>query len=341
HDWFLFGSRGVDFFFVLSGFVIAYVHWSDLGRSERIPRYAAKRFVRVYPVLWAVSIPMICASWLISSEYLPASWQDQFNIATTSLTLLPSQLPPLPDVAWTLKHEVLFYALYALVLCRPRLGSALLLGWAALCASYLAGGHDSNFLVDFLLSPYNLEFLLGVGCGWLMRNRSVPCPRLIFGLGLVGFIAAGFSYVPPPVLHAWDPNPTTGGQLAGFSLSSALIILGLAQISLSRPTTVPRPLALLGNASYSIYLIHVPAISAACKALKLAVGEVDPLVALALASSAGALAGVGMHLLVELPILKAGRQALSLEPRRGVAENRPQRNPGETPAAIRAIKEPA
>src|SRR5260221_692054 len=38
---------GVDFFFVLSGFIITFVHWDDVGRPGRLTRYASRRFTRV------------------------------------------------------------------------------------------------------------------------------------------------------------------------------------------------------------------------------------------------------------------------------------------------------
>jgi peptidoglycan/LPS O-acetylase OafA/YrhL len=343
HEVFLFGSRGVDFFFVLSGFVIAFVHWEDLGRPQRVGRYLLKRLVRVYPVLWVVSIGMIFASCLISSEYMPSAWQDKLNVIVTSLTLLPSQFAPLPDVVWTLKHEVLFYALYALVLWNPRVGLGLLLVWAGLCGSYLTGWYEANFLTDFLLSPYNLEFLLGVCCGYVMRTRGVRFPRLTCALGVVGFAVAGLLYVPPPVMHPWIPNPTTGPQVFQFAVSSALIILGLAQISASSSVRPPKLFVLLGAASYSIYLIHVPAISAGCKVLMVLDRfiPVQPLAALALVCASGTVAGILLHWYVEQPLLKLARK-LVLPDARGFGVKAPQHSPLPEvlqPAALRAVEE--
>ena len=57
-DW---GASGVDFFFVLSGFIIYFIHRPDLGRPERLRGFALKRLVRVYPIYWVacgVVIPL-------------------------------------------------------------------------------------------------------------------------------------------------------------------------------------------------------------------------------------------------------------------------------------------
>src|SRR5271166_6887268 len=48
-------GAGVDFFFVLSGFVITYAHWRDIGRPERVKTYYIKRFLRIYPPYWIVT----------------------------------------------------------------------------------------------------------------------------------------------------------------------------------------------------------------------------------------------------------------------------------------------
>jgi peptidoglycan/LPS O-acetylase OafA/YrhL len=48
------GWAGVDFFFVLSGFIIWHVHAGDIGQDGRLGRYLWNRFTRLYPVYWAV-----------------------------------------------------------------------------------------------------------------------------------------------------------------------------------------------------------------------------------------------------------------------------------------------
>src|SRR3984885_1419086 len=44
-----FGHAGVDFFFVLSGFIISFVHRKDVGRPDRLGHYLERRFTRVFP----------------------------------------------------------------------------------------------------------------------------------------------------------------------------------------------------------------------------------------------------------------------------------------------------
>ena len=51
---FNFGYCGINYFFVLSGFVIFLAHEKDIGQAARVPMFLWKRFRRVYPVLWMV-----------------------------------------------------------------------------------------------------------------------------------------------------------------------------------------------------------------------------------------------------------------------------------------------
>lgn len=46
------GYIGVDFFFVLSGFIITYNHFHDIGNQTKLPPYFIKRLMRVYPIYW-------------------------------------------------------------------------------------------------------------------------------------------------------------------------------------------------------------------------------------------------------------------------------------------------
>ncbi len=53
-------NLGVDFFFVLSGFIIALAHNNDLGQPKQIIGYFKKRLIRIYPIYW-VYLTMFCA----------------------------------------------------------------------------------------------------------------------------------------------------------------------------------------------------------------------------------------------------------------------------------------
>lgn len=49
---FQFGYTGVDFFFVLSGFIIFFAHASDIGKRDSLLAYVTKHLIRIYPIYW-------------------------------------------------------------------------------------------------------------------------------------------------------------------------------------------------------------------------------------------------------------------------------------------------
>ena len=72
----LFGSGryGVDFFFVLSGFIICYAHWDDIASNSinsapRVIRFAKRRFVRIYPTYWLVFLITIIPLYFITTQF--------------------------------------------------------------------------------------------------------------------------------------------------------------------------------------------------------------------------------------------------------------------------------
>ncbi len=52
------GWLGVYFFFVLSGFIILFAHWKDLGRPGQLKRYAWRRFFARLSGLLGLSHPV-------------------------------------------------------------------------------------------------------------------------------------------------------------------------------------------------------------------------------------------------------------------------------------------
>ena len=120
-DFFGFGHAGVDFFFVLSGFIITLVHRRDLGRPAALGRFCYRRFVRIYPLYWIVTA-IVCVLALFSPDRAARLAPGHL---VASLLLLPHGQDPLLGVGWTLEHEMLFYLAFALAIASRRLGLVL------------------------------------------------------------------------------------------------------------------------------------------------------------------------------------------------------------------------
>ena len=115
------GGLGVEFFFTLSGFVMAMTHGGQIGRAGAIPGFLWTRFRRLYPLLWVVLALQCAVNPGVAALFTLRQWVNW-------ITLNPAQVLDLISVLWTLKLEVSFYVLLALAML-PVVGRAVLLAW--------------------------------------------------------------------------------------------------------------------------------------------------------------------------------------------------------------------
>lgn len=298
--WFRFGHAGVDFFFVLSGFIILYVHADDRGRPERLRNYACRRAVRIYPIYWAVTVAMIAASFVVASiAALPAMAPDRLFL---SFLLLPQSGYPLVSVAWSLQHEMLFYVLFGIMILNRNLGRAIFAIWAAIIACCIFVEPQTT-LLQFVGRDFNILFFVGMAAAMAVRTRSIPWPRMMVVIGAVIFFTGG-------VLEngGLDLKELLGRVVYGTG--AALMVMGLVECERSAGWKVPSWFLWIGAASYSIYLVHLNVLIVVQKSAgALGLGAVLPgLVVLAVVVLAAVAAGLVCYILVERPLLAMLRQ---------------------------------
>jgi exopolysaccharide production protein ExoZ len=256
------GSRGVDLFFVLSGFIIAYVHAGDLGRPRRLFHYFYSRFVRIYPSVWIMTL-LALAVYLLGFGGADKMAKLSAGSIIDSFFLLPQSGDALVNVTWSLKFEIFFYLLFSLAILRRSLGFWVIALWqAAVLLLYLSGGQLEWSWVSFYLRPITLEFGLGVGCAWLVLHRSRfqwLDPRGFLGgvLALAVLIFLGAELIEAYRPAGIAPLP----EFLVFGGSAAVIVVSLALLDLKAAFVPPRLLVGLGAASYAIYLVHFSTIS--------------------------------------------------------------------------------
>lgn len=260
------GDAGVEFFFVLSGFLITIVHRRDFGQPKALRGYVTKRLLRVYPTYW-----LICGAVGLAALFVPSLRQAlPADVSTfiAGLTLVPLDPAvvggtgsPILFVAWSLQYEITFYAMFAVAILSRVAGVVLVAGWIVLYALSLAGVAD-GFPLTLLSNNLLLLFGLGVACAYLVRSDlPVPAPRLIAAAAAVAFVAYGLY----EVRAAHDASTGLDRRLVYGALSS-LIVIGLVRAEATGALVVKnRWMGILGDASYALYLIHVPVISALVK----------------------------------------------------------------------------
>ena len=305
---FTFGRAGVDFFFVLSGFVITYVHLADIGRPGVFGSFWFKRLLRIYPTYWIVA-GLYFALLFISPT--PDRAEREVAHAVASVLLLPEMVEPVLGVGWSLRHELLFYALFSVALLQRQVGLVLLGVWGGLIGfsmvvQCVTGAPYFGGLAGVLVfRGFNAEFFFGIGVAVLVRRGWVWGPGWLAGLGLAGFLATGLweSFGVAP-MHEWPVR-----NLA-YAASAAATLYGVATLDRAGWTRVPRVALRLGAASYSIYLTHVPAILLVEFALRFVTPhvwmpvEVGFFVVMAVA----VIGGTVFSEVVEQPLLRWGRR---------------------------------
>src|SRR3546814_13315098 len=87
---------------------------SDIGNPDRAGGYALKRFIRLYPLYWLLTVAILLGSGLTGGVNTPPR-EPADILSTLSLFHFPSYSPPL-TVAWPLFHEVLFYSIFLVLI---------------------------------------------------------------------------------------------------------------------------------------------------------------------------------------------------------------------------------
>ena len=309
------GFTGVDFFFLLSGFLMVWVHRGDFDQPSRVMRYFGKRVTRIYPVYW-----VLCAVLIPVTLRLPALRQNQIAPSASSLIasllLLPSQGPRLLGVTWTLEYELLFYLAFSLFFFSSRAAVGLFGVWfVAIVGAAIWGPLPlvptgapqlHPWWIGFLLNLHIVEFFLGMVLAWMVqRGVRLRRPALLLGLGIGLVVAVN---VVAFVRGSETLSLDQGHRVAtiGAGLIAALIVFSAVQMEQGRPFAVPAALRLLGAASYSIYLTHFLVISfVRVVALRSArIGALPPALLLAFIVVVGLVPGLLLHLLVERPLLR-------------------------------------
>lgn len=253
-------APAVDFFFVLSGFVISYAYDEKLASGLFWNRFFLARIIRLYPLYLVGLILGSLVVWFLEHPISPARF---FSTIGMNLFMLPYPLAmdanttplfPLNFPAWSLFVELVANLTYAAL--APRLGNKLLAmivcaGFLGLVATGLITGtlDEGTQRLQILGGLARVAFSFFAGVALYRRWRLRPTrfhlhPALLFVLLLL-----------PLMLK---PGPPFGWlyELAVLTLyMPAIVWLG----SGSRPVGIWLPVSVtLGALSYPLYMIHAP-----------------------------------------------------------------------------------
>ena len=260
-----FGAFGVDIFFCISGFMIMFT-------TEKNTKYFfRKRLIRILPLYYIMTIGTYLLLVLFPSMFQQT--RPHLSYLIKSLLFLPFDIgggviQPLVRIGWTVNCEMLFYLLFFIafhismryrgLICGAFL--AVLVGVVQIFAPAISSWHSplGSILAPVLTfygDPVMLEFLFGIAAYYLLRylyrRHSIhPVSKSVS-------IASAVSI---PVIFCLLAYFTPRINVIGFRRLPlwglpALLLLLLAFLAGLR-LTMPRFWVLLGNISYSLYLVH-------------------------------------------------------------------------------------
>ncbi len=233
------GQSGVDLFFIVSGFVMMLVS----GRERSPLRFAVSRWTRIVPLYWAVTF---VAAFL---DHPPATK------LITSLLFWPASPYPVVIQGWSLNLEMAYYALFAVALVGPIRWRVPILAVAigVLCVVLPVLLPPSRPL-QALSDPLAVEFLAGAALYVAWVRGAVPAGAGAWLLLLAGGLALGATHFLGGGAEGWF-------RVAAWGIPALAIVTGC--LGIERSGHLPRLplLGALGEASYSIYLTHVVAMS--------------------------------------------------------------------------------
>ncbi|MFZ5668105.1 MAG: acyltransferase family protein [Pseudomonadota bacterium] len=240
------GQAGVDVFFVISGFVM----WTTTaGRPARPGRFLVRRLIRVAPLYWLVTLALAAAVVAFPARFPDLSAEPRHLLLSMAFVqhYNPAGVPfPLLAPGWTLNYEAVFYLVFAAGLFLPEERRLFAVTFALLVLA-LAGFFWPPFYI-LLLNPLFLEFLAGVWIARLAQLRFLP-ER---GVGWFLFGGALMLFTLIQLLNRdWDLwRPLIWGAPA------VLLVLGAVSVEADGGWGSLPGLKTLGDASYSIYLVH-------------------------------------------------------------------------------------
>jgi len=255
----------VDFFFVLSGFVIAHAYDERLGRGLTGLEFLRRRVIRLFPLyLVASALAAMAAAAAVFVLHDASQWTagKLLICVTLAAVMLPSPVTPLlfplNDASWSLFFEFVANGIYAtrvwqrgpLVTVVPALAVIGLVVLVTLCGTVDRGAQwDDPWWYALFGGGVRVMYSFTVGLLIYRHRAALPAPRIpVIALMI---ILAALLWVDPP--GGWRP---VFDLVFVLVLSPAIVAVGYRSAPRTRP--LARFCGFLGSISYPIYVLHRP-----------------------------------------------------------------------------------
>ena len=273
------GYLAVDFFFILSGFVIGYAYDDRWKMTMTVKDFVKRRLIRLHPMVVMGAILGACTFYIQGSEKWDGS-QVSLSVLMLAmllnLFLIPAipgskvevrgngEMYPLNGPSWSLFFEYIGNILYALFIRRLSTKSLALLvslsgiGLAAFAISGLSGyGHLGVgwTLLDYNLIGGFLRLMFSFSAGLLMSRVFKPV-KIRGAFWICSIILLGLFSV--PYLEGTDPICINGLYESFCIIIVFPILIWLGASGTTTDIKSTKICKFLGDISFPLYIIHYP-----------------------------------------------------------------------------------
>jgi exopolysaccharide production protein ExoZ len=247
-----FGHFGVDIFFVISGFIIAYMV------SKNTDHFLIKRIIRIVPLYFLVTIAIVLTSMEpINLINKTISVSDFIR----SILFIPPESgnkdSPIIGQGWTLNYEMFFYAImYLCIIFTKKYLTIVCLSILALIIIGLNLLNPANYIMAYYKNSISLEFIYGIALYHFYKY--VNTSKISFNKTAKVIILLSLAIISYGFLAFNDFAKFISHREYLFDGIPALILV--ASILFLEENIKPAKIILfgikLGEASYAMYLIH-------------------------------------------------------------------------------------
>ncbi|QHM71105.1 acyltransferase family protein [Mixta intestinalis] len=247
------GQFGVDLFFIISGYIMCYT--TD-GKKCNFGQFISRRFKRIIPLYWAITgVALII--YIIAPSMVNSSGGETSIIS--SWTLFPLGKKLLVNNGWTLSYEFAFYFIFAAGLMFNSAGKRILAVSLVLLCLVLLGFffQPDNPSLKFITKFIMLEFILGMVAFYILKRMTLS-RRVCFALLTLGILLLVIQNE-TGVYQSVAGRLVSGGVPMFFIFSG---FVGLEDFFKSSAFWGKDLLILIGESSYSLYLVHAFTVAA-------------------------------------------------------------------------------
>lgn len=243
------GAKGVDIFFVISGFVMVITSQKFVNFKGSWKDFLTARLIRIVPLYWTATTVKLVVLLLMSSVVLHANF-DWWMIFK-SYFFVPSrnidgEIRPFLGVGWTLVFEMFFYLVFTTALLF-RKNIYIFVGVFLFIFSLLSIYKEDNYSPWwYLMDPIILEFYFGMIIGYFtLNNKYIPH---FFSAAILLPLALAYLFLSKNTLYL--PRIVENG------IPAAILVWSVISLEVYLQGKIPRPVMFFGAASYALYLFH-------------------------------------------------------------------------------------